>query len=249
MKRILHIFLCLLLAAGLLGGCASSGMTAQGPIREEVATTPTLEAILPAVDTTPATTAPTEETQDTTPATTEADNSVWKADYVHFLRSFADEYGSSYTFRLFYLDGDTIPEIAAIGSCEADGCLVASWQDGQVHTVHLSRLGGASYIPGDGLIYNCNGNMGYYSTYIYSLTPYGFECLFYGMEILQEEHMYNTGEELYRYYLDYNSSREREVTEEEYYAAQKSLFDRNQGHDLDGTTYDLSRMIEEIERF
>ena len=192
--------------------------------------------------TTESTTSP-ETTKPTESNTKSNDTSQWKSAYLKYIDSLADE--KSYCgYSLVYIDADNVPELFVSGSCEASGSHISSYKNGKLITVDLSRLGGASYIPKSGLIHNCNGNSGYYTTIIYRLTNSGFALLFQALneetyEIVpnedgSEEFMYTS-----KYYL-YKGSNQIEVTEDEFIDAEKKIFNVNASNALEYGKYDYT---------
>jgi hypothetical protein len=149
----------------------------------------------------------------------------WKMAYLKYIFDLENA-GGRYTYNLVNVDADGIPELFVHGGCEADGSMICAYKNGQVVEQHLRRLGGASYIPGSGLVRNCNGNMGNYSTDIYRLGSNGFIELFHGLQEDSYEEIVNEfGEYEYitisRFYISNGS----EVTEEAFLAAQSEIFD------------------------
>lgn len=176
----------------------------------------------------------------------------WKAAYLDYIETLEEEKTAS-NYSLVYLDRDGIPELFISGSCEASGSRVCSYQGGMLVTVHLRRLGGAYYILQSGLVYNCNGNMGYYSVEIYRLSMDGFTPVFSGLQ----EDSYETitdenGEDAYvirsKYYIT-GEGADKEVTEEAFYAAQAAIFDFSESEDLGYGIYDYSDIREQIEQW
>lgn len=178
-----------------------------------------------------------------TPANTGNSNlAPWQAAYLDYL----DTLGSAkkfFEYRLVYVDSDEIPELFISGACEADGSIICSYQGGEVVSTYLRRLGGASYIPYSGLVHNCNGNMGYYTTDIYRLTDSGFVSLFWGAEEESHETVTNEAgqEETVFHSKFYIGAEETEVSEEEYLAAQAEIFDSTAAERL--YIYNDSKML------
>jgi hypothetical protein len=149
----------------------------------------------------------------------------WKMAYLKYIFDLGNA-GDLYTYKLVNVDADGIPELFVHGGDEAAGSIICAYKNGQVVEQHLRRLGGASYIPGSGLVRNCNGNMGNYSTDIYRLGSNGFTELFHGLQEDSYEEIVNEfGEYEYvtisRFYISNGS----EVTEEAFLAAQSEIFD------------------------
>ena len=183
----------------------------------------------------PETTAPTEATNppeipepteatdppETATPTEEAAKAEWKKAYLEFLEVNHFEFSS---YRLVHVDGDDIPELYLSGICEAGGDSVCSFKNGEVIQVHLKRMWGGYFIPGSGMILNCNGNMGYYSTDVYKLTESSFVLILSGLEIQSYDYLENgdlmiTSE----YFLE-----DEPVSKEEFYSAIAAVFDYSQ---------------------
>lgn len=173
----------------------------------------------------------------------------WKTAYLRYIESLGDE--KTYCqYSLAYVDSDDIPELFISGGCEASGSRVCSYKAGKVVDTYLRRLGGVLYIPQSGLVYNFNGNMGYYSAEIYRLSNVGFTSLFYGLqedsyeEILNElgEYEYVT---LSKYYITEEDT-STQVTEEAFYAAQSEIFDFSISEGFGYGAYDYTTILKQI---
>ncbi len=70
---------------------------------------------------------------------------------------------------LAYLDEDDIPELIAIGDCEAAGQVIVTYRDGGLLENYIGRLGGLRYAKKQNFYYNSNGNMGCYYDEFYRL--------------------------------------------------------------------------------
>lgn len=95
----------------------------------------------------------------------------WKQAYADYLRDQATELSNElYPIRytLIYLDDDNIPEIADIGSAEAEGSRILHYANGEVHETQLRRLH-FTYIPRGNLLLNNEGNMGHYTANVLSI--------------------------------------------------------------------------------
>lgn len=91
----------------------------------------------------------------------------WKQAYASYLQANPqEEYPIRYT--LIYLDDDDIPEIADIGSCEAEGSRILHYANGEVQVTQLRRLH-FTYIPRGNLLLNNEGNMGHYTANVLSI--------------------------------------------------------------------------------
>lgn len=237
-KKMITLCICTgLLVATAAGCCCMTPATPSPAVPDPEPSTPPVEAalkVVPATMPVEVTTAPVETTEATEPteATTEAttqkaeDTDPWKLAYIDFINTMGDE-PTACQYQLIHVDNDGIPELFIHGSCEAAGSIVCSYKNGQVVYTHLRRLGGGSYIPKGGLVYNFNGNMGYYSFDIYRLTSSGFTLLLHGTQEEQVEEIVNEDGE-----IDYNYSYifavgDQDATEEEFNAAQAEVFNFN----------------------
>ena len=255
-KQMAIFFLLVALVAVLMSGCCCCKMdfpqekestfgfdtrpTATQPVSDTENTTTPSEWI---PETTPAENAVPAETTKQTEATTPVESTIaptvapnepttslapWKTAYLNYIEELQDEKAFS-AYRLVHVDSDGIPELFISGSCEAAGSIICSYKNGKVIDTHLRRLYGAYYLPESGLVYNCNGNMGYYTTDIYRLSGNGFTLLFnasqeeYIQEYVDEDGNYQV-ESLYKYYL-YDGDTKTEVTEEAFNAARTEIFD------------------------
>lgn len=80
-------------------------------------------------------------------------------------QEYVDQYNDGRWFDgylLAYLDEDDIPELIAIGNCEAAGQLIITYRDGELLENGIGRLGGLKYAKKQNFYYNSNGNMGSY---------------------------------------------------------------------------------------
>lgn len=85
-------------------------------------------------------------------------------------QEYVDEHAAYFDgFLLAYLDEDEIPEMIAIGDCEAAGQLIITYRDGELLENAVGRLGGLQYAKKQNFYYNSNGNMGYYYDEFYRL--------------------------------------------------------------------------------
>lgn len=85
-------------------------------------------------------------------------------------QQYVDEHAAYFDgFLLAYLDEDDIPELIAIGDCEAAGQLIITYRDGELLENAVGRLGGLRYAKKQNFYYNSNGNMGYYYDEFYRL--------------------------------------------------------------------------------
>lgn len=93
----------------------------------------------------------------------EASSDEWKQAYINWVNQRPD-----WTYVLFDVNGDDIPEIAAIGTCMADGGAVATYANGEVQELQTYRAG-IFYMQGQNAIDNEDGNMGNYYDRVFKI--------------------------------------------------------------------------------
>ncbi len=163
--------------------------------------------------------------------------SDWAVAYMDYLYTLGDGYNA---FSFVYVDGDEIPELH-IASPVSTGSILCSYKNGSV--VHCS--GDGMYIPGEGLVFHEGGRMGYYYTDIYKLDDSGFTNLFSGTfeETFYTDENGNT-QTLYNYHIG-----EYEVIEEDYRIAVENNFDSSLAVGFNGTSYDYTQILEELQKW
>lgn len=149
-------------------------------------------------------------------------------------------------YHLIYLNDDEIPELVVIGNCEAAGCRIVSFCDGKIYQNQLNRLY-FSYIEGENLLCNSEGNMDCYYDLVYSLGKQGLEPVaegYYGAEDNSNVQFDASGEPIY--YYEWNGTR---MTKEEYAKALNSVYDMSKAKDgyEYGKTYSAEQMIQILE--
>lgn len=153
-----------------------------------------------------------------TDTVSQAEDTEWKIAYLDFIETREREYEYDYLYALAYVDGDGIPELYAMGTCEADGDIVCSYKNGSLIIQPLLRTCGGRYIENGGIIINHNGAMGYYYDSVYRLDGNGFSLILdatytEGYVPLENDEF----EIVTEYFIDDES-----VTEEEYCTAVSS---------------------------
>lgn len=93
----------------------------------------------------------------------EASSDEWKQAYINWVNQRPD-----WTYVLIDVNGDDIPEIAAIGTCMADGGAVATYANGEVQELQTYRAG-IFYMQGQNVVDNSDGHMGRYYDYVYKI--------------------------------------------------------------------------------
>lgn len=77
---------------------------------------------------------------------------------------------------LIYVNNNDIPELYLEGNCEAAGCLILTCESGIVDELQTSRLH-FNYIERQNLLDNCDGHMGYYYDYVYTIEDGKWKCI------------------------------------------------------------------------
>ena len=103
----------------------------------------------------------------------------WKSAYLNVIEEREEQkeklgYGYDSHYALVYVDNDDIPELYAMGVCEADGDLICSYKNGCVIEQRLARMLGGKYVERSGIVINQNGHMGQYYDNVYKLDQNGF---------------------------------------------------------------------------
>jgi len=98
----------------------------------------------------------------------------WKTAYLDFIERRESEYDFDYRYALVYVDNDDIPELYAMGVCQADGDLICSYKNGRIIEQRLVRMLGGKYVERSGIIINQNGSTGQYYDNVYKLDQNGF---------------------------------------------------------------------------
>ena len=88
----------------------------------------------------------------------------WKEAYVEWINN--QKEGA--TFKLCYVNEDTIPEIISLGESMSDGTTFATYANGQVQEENVWGMG-VSYIEGRNVLDDGGGNMGNYYDHIYTI--------------------------------------------------------------------------------
>ena len=171
----------------------------------------------------------------------------WQQAYIDYLTSESDvEIQDGYT--LIYLDADEIPELVEVGDCEAVGCRIVNYSDGAVHVAQLNRLY-FSYIEGENLLCNSEGNMDNYYDLVYQIIDGELTLVaegYYGAEDNSNVQFDEEGNPIYRYVWE-----GVEMSKEEYMKALNSIYDTSRaktGH-IYGESHSVDEMIALLENF
>lgn len=83
---------------------------------------------------------------------------TWQKAYATAIRDGKD---AGFTYCLIDVNGDDTPELVVNTGFEAGGCQIYTYSDGQAHVLPTNRLH-FTYLPGQNLLCNSEGSMGYY---------------------------------------------------------------------------------------
>lgn len=164
----------------------------------------------------------------------------WKQTYIEWMNKWLE----GYTFVLFDLNGDKIPEIAAIGMSMADGTTIGTYSNGVVQEAQVYRMD-AVYLPGQNLLDNVGGSMDSYYDRVFQIQDgtwvqvadgkYYAKYSNGGMELDEE------GSPIYEY--KWNG---QVVSEEEYQGNLADVMDVDSATHLETTGLSRDEMIAEI---
>jgi hypothetical protein len=169
----------------------------------------------------------------------------WKQAYIEYINNtLINSWGG---YELINLNDDDIPELVALGGCEAEGNLVCNYSNGAVNSTQLSRLG-FSYIKGENLLCNSEGLMDYYYDIVYSIIDGHLTQIaagYWGELDDTGHHFDKDGELIYEY-----SWNDVKVTRNEYKHNLNSVFDMSKATEgyMD-QPYTADEIIKMIERY
>lgn len=170
----------------------------------------------------------------------------WKQAYIDYLH--LQDAGAWQGFTLIWLNDDDIPELAGIGISEANGCTIVNYDKGRVYETALSRQG-FSYIERGNLLCNSDGLMDHYYDIVYSLVEDRLVMIAegrYGEDENSNPRFDEEGRPIYHYMWN-----NVEVTEEEYSAELKNVYDLSKakfGYEWDALK-SPEEMIEDLENY
>jgi len=217
MKKILVIFLCLILVASI-ASCDKGNEDLNPP-----------------------------KTQDSTQGSQKTDlqekeesvDSDYQKAYLEFLK---DKKESHRLFSLVFIDDDNIPELYLSGVSEAEGDMICSLKNGVVVYQYLSRIGGGKYVERSGNIINQNGHMGLYYDNVYTLSENGFSQILNARYTERYEHI---GNEEYNIYCEYFIG-DILVSEADYNTAVSSAFELSKAVRLDANAVSYNTIIGQL---
>ena len=167
----------------------------------------------------------------------------WKQEYINWVNQRPD-----WTYVLFDVNGDDIPEIAAHSGNMADGGAVGTYANGKVQEIPIARYGLIS-VQGQNVVDNSDGHMGRYYDYVYKIDDgkwvqigdgeYGdggdatVETDEYGNDTINFKYTWN-GEE---------------VSEDEYSAKLKKVIDVDLADEIGYQEVSSSQIISQIQNY
>ena len=144
----------------------------------------------------------------------------WIDKYIDFVNE-NREYFLNYTF--IYVNDDSIPELVASTEFEAGGCLIATYGNGEIDVLQTARLN-YEYESYRNVLNNCDGHMGYYYDYLYTITDGKWVEIAAGE--YGDEPVYDGNGDIVDYaYANYNWNGVP-VSEKEYYTNLDAYYDR-----------------------
>ncbi len=151
----------------------------------------------------------------------------WRSAYLDYLTSsfdYLENDDSDYTFTLFYLDDNDIPELFIDTGVEAGGQLVVTYYNKEIIEQQLPRRG-SQYIERSGLLYTDTGSMDYYPVSINKLENGTFTEIGSGVYyVSKEDREKMANDENYPYTLTYEWEGEI-VTEDQFNENVADLYD------------------------
>lgn len=153
----------------------------------------------------------------------------WISSYIHAIEPIDDDFMEN-RYQFMYLDNDKVPEILREGSCEAEGHRIFSTYQGNVSEINTNRLY-FTYLEGEGLLNNCDGNSGYNHDTVFRLKDGKFEIAFdgtYELDYSQIVDSYDEDTAKFDYYIDGNP-----VSKEEYKTRLNNLYPEYSARSLD----------------
>ena len=167
------------------------------------------------------------------PGSAEYKGKTWQKAYAAAIRGEKD---AGCTYCLIDVDGNDIPEMVVNTGFEAGGCLIYTYSDGQAHVLPTNRLH-FTYLPGQNLLCNSEGSMGYYYDIISRIQDGKWEIVARG------EYDTTTGEcdeERGRYICQNYTWNLTPVTREAYMAAFDAIYDEANAVEATGyVSYDV----------
>lgn len=173
----------------------------------------------------------------------EASSDEWKQAYINWVNQRPD-----WTYVLFDVNGDDIPEIAAHSGNMADGGAVGTYANGKVQEIPIAR-GGLISVQGQNVVDNSDGHMGRYYDCVYKIDDGRWVQIGDGEygddgDITMETDKY--GNSTIKFVYTWNGEK---VSEDEYSANLKKLIDVDLADEIGYQEISSSEIISQIRNY
>lgn len=173
----------------------------------------------------------------------EASSDEWKEAYINWVNQRPD-----WTYVLFDVNGDDIPEIAAHSGNMADGGAVGTYANGKVQEIPIARCGLIS-VQGQNVVDNSDGHMGRYYDYVYKIDDGRWVQIGDGEygdngDTTMETDKY--GNSTIKFVYTWNGEK---VSEDEYSANLKKLIDVDLADEIGYQEVSSSEIISQIRKY
>lgn len=173
----------------------------------------------------------------------EASSDEWKEAYINWVNQRPD-----WTYVLFDVNGDDIPEIAAHSGNMADGGAVGTYANGKVQEIPIARCGLIS-VQGQNVVDNSDGHMGRYYDCVYKIDDGRWVQIGDGEygddgDTTMETDKY--GNSIIKFVYTWNGEK---VSEDEYSANLKKLIDVDLADEIGYQEISSSEIISQIRNY
>lgn len=173
----------------------------------------------------------------------EASSDEWKEAYINWVNQRPD-----WTYVLFDVNGDDIPEIAAHSGNMADGGAVGTYANGKVQEIPIARCGLIS-VQGQNVVDNSDGHMGRYYDCVYKIDDGRWVQIGDGEygddgDTTMETDKY--GNSTIKFVYTWNGEK---VSEDEYSANLKKLIDVDLADEIGYQEVSSSEIISQIRKY
>lgn len=173
----------------------------------------------------------------------EASSDEWKQAYINWVNQRPD-----WTYELFDVNGDDIPEIAAHSGNMADGGAVGTYANGKIQEIPIAR-GGLISVQGQNVVDNSDGHMGRYYDCVYKTDDGRWVQIGDGEygddgDITMETDKY--GNSTIKFVYTWNGEK---VSEDEYSANLKKLIDVDLADEIAYQEISSSEIISQIRNY
>ena len=167
----------------------------------------------------------------------------WKQAYINWVNQRPD-----WEYELFDVNGDNIPEIAAIGPGMAQGCYVGTYGNSGVQEVQILRSG-IYYMKGQNVIDNESGSMGEYYDRVFKIQDGKWVQIGDGTYVAADDCPEETdeyGNPLFDFTYTWNGA---VVSEEEYSSNLGKVFNIEEAEMVNETGATASEIISQIQSY